>query len=384
MSRALTIIHLAKYLPSYSGGMEAVTEELACAGVAMGARVVIVGADPGGTSPQPSQHGIELAALPVYGRLGPVPLAPDFFRLESYLQSCDVVHVHLPNPLAEAALLKYLMSTPKHLWPKVVPIMHVGMVRWPRLGRLWEALVQKPLLRRSVRLIAASRELAAGLVSMQGLSAKTDIIPFPTAPAVVQLQPPPSSGMELLAIGRLVKYKGFDLLLEALSGLQVAWKLTIIGAGPERDALVAQCRSLNITSQVNFVGHVSDREKQQRLSSCDILVAPSRTAAEAYGLVIAEAFSYGKPVITTSLATGVAYLARGGQCGAVVPPENTAALRSALQQLLTDPAKRRSCGEGNLRFWQNELTRERFAERYRTTIEALTEEDPKQQLANAS
>ena len=68
----------------------------------------------------------------------------------------------------------------------------------------------------------------------------------------------------------------------------------------------------------------------------------------------------------------------------MVPPENTAALRSALQQLLTDPAKRRSCGEGNLRFWQNELTRERFAERYRTTIEALTEEDPKQQLANAS
>ena len=112
------------------------------------------------------------------------------------------------------------------------------------------------------------------------------------------------------------------------------------------------------------------------LSQCDLVVVPSTTAAEAFGMVIVESFSYGKPVVTTTLQTGVSFLARDGLCGAVTTPGSASELTQAINHLLSKPQALKKIGEDNFTFWQKLLSREAFSNRY---IQIINNVDPRHQ-----
>jgi glycosyltransferase involved in cell wall biosynthesis len=146
--------------------------------------------------------------------------------------------------------------------------------------------------------------------------------------------PPPSleGGLRLLFLGRLHPIKGLENLLEAGQALCASgfgrWSLTVAGGGQSayRGALERQAAERGLSGLVRFVGHVGEPEKAALMRDSHLLVVPSHR--ENFGLVVAEALAYGRPVIA-SRGTPWSGLA-AESCGLWV--ENTpAALAEALR-----------------------------------------------------
>jgi glycosyltransferase involved in cell wall biosynthesis len=153
---------------------------------------------------------------------------------------------------------------------------------------------------------------------------------------------PRSVGLPLKAVflGRLVPYKGADMLIDAAAEIlaEGSLQLEIIGDGPERPALEAQVKRLGIESAVSFAGWVKHVELSQRLQQADLLTFPS--VREFGGAVVLEAMAsgavpiivaYGGPAELTSPATGFA-LKLSDRAGVV------ADLRKTLRGLVADPS----------------------------------------------
>jgi glycosyltransferase involved in cell wall biosynthesis len=141
--------------------------------------------------------------------------------------------------------------------------------------------------------------------------------------------------MRVLFVGRLVYYKGIDILIRTIAMLPQA-ELTIVGAGPLRGELISLARELSVDARTRFLGSVSDDELATAYLDHDVLVLPSVSAAEAFGLAMVEAMASGLPVISTSLGTGTDWVNINGVTGLVVPPGDETALQAALIQLEDD------------------------------------------------
>ncbi len=95
--------------------------------------------------------------------------------------------------------------------------------------------------------------------------------------------------------------------------------------------------------------------------ACELLVLPSITRNEAFGLVQLEAMACCKPVVSTKLGTGVQYVNQNGVTGYIVPPGDSEALARVINQLLEDEKLRTRMGiEGRKRV-EGEFTKEKMA-----------------------
>ncbi len=109
-----------------------------------------------------------------------------------------------------------------------------------------------------------------------------------------------SDVMRILYIGRLHPIKGIENLIAAsglLAGWARSWALTVAGDGAAgyRTQLESMARAAGLGSRVRFVGHANDADKHALFSDADVVVVPSHS--ENFGIVVAEALSYGVPVI---------------------------------------------------------------------------------------
>jgi rhamnosyl/mannosyltransferase len=131
--------------------------------------------------------------------------------------------------------------------------------------------------------------------------------------------------------------------------------------------------NLGLSDRVDFRGEVDQPTLTALYHACDVLVLPSVTRAEAFGMVQLEAMACGKPVISTLLPSGVPWVNRHGETGLVVEPGDDLALRSALQTLLSDPVLRNEMGERGRARVLSEFTIERMVGQttalYRSIVE---------------
>jgi glycosyltransferase involved in cell wall biosynthesis len=137
-------------------------------------------------------------------------------------------------------------------------------------------------------------------------------------------------------VGRLSAQKGFDILLQAMPEVLAQHphvRLAIAGEGPEESKLKAQCKSLGIENQVDFLGMRADIPAL--LKAFDLFVLPSRY--ESFPISILEVMAASKPIVSTQV-DGIPESVLEGQTGLLVPPENTQALAKAIIFLLNDPA----------------------------------------------
>jgi rhamnosyl/mannosyltransferase len=148
----------------------------------------------------------------------------------------------------------------------------------------------------------------------------------------------------VLAVGRLVGYKGFIYLLEAM--LRVDATLLLVGTGPLDAALKAAAQDYGVSRKVKFLGRVDDLQKYYRASS--VFVLPSNSRAEAFGLVQLEAMAAGLPVINTDLNSGVPEVSLDGVTGITVPPEDSDSLAQAITRLLANAGMRKRMGEAGM------------------------------------
>jgi rhamnosyl/mannosyltransferase len=139
-----------------------------------------------------------------------------------------------------------------------------------------------------------------------------------------------SNDRTIVAVGRLVPYKGFDVLIRAMKHVDA--KLLLIGTGPRVAQLQALVDSEEIREKVSFLGRVDDLRPYFQAAS--MFVLPSISRAEAFGIVQLEAMAAGLPVINTNIDSGVPEVSVDGETGLTVPPGDVKSLSQAIQFLL--------------------------------------------------
>lgn len=137
----------------------------------------------------------------------------------------------------------------------------------------------------------------------------------------------------ILACGRLVPLKRFDDLIHALPHVAPRdTRLVIVGEGPERAHLKALIERLDLQRRVELAGQVDDLAHRYATATC--LAVTSET--ESFGLTVAEALSYGLPVVATRCG-GPEEILDEGRFGTLIPVGDVAALSEALTQTLATP-----------------------------------------------
>jgi glycosyltransferase involved in cell wall biosynthesis len=145
--------------------------------------------------------------------------------------------------------------------------------------------------------------------------------------------------LRVLFVGQMRGYKGVDRLIRAVGGRSEI-ELTLIGNGPQRAEFETLAADLG-ADNVRFLGRVSDEVLHDAYDRNDVVVLPSVTQAEAYGLVTLEGMAAGCVPVVSDLP-GVRDLADG--VGLVVPPRDVVALREALLGLAADGSRRKELG----------------------------------------
>lgn len=147
----------------------------------------------------------------------------------------------------------------------------------------------------------------------------------------------------ILSVGRLVKRKGYDYVIEVLPLLikqKIDFQYIIIGSGEYQNQLQRLVQQLKLTDQVIFKNNLTDQEVAKYYQVCDVFIMPSRELenhdVEGFGLVFLEANSFGKPVIGGK-SGGIADAILDGKNGYLVEPKNHDMIAKALIQLLTKP-----------------------------------------------
>ncbi len=154
-------------------------------------------------------------------------------------------------------------------------------------------------------------------------------------------------GLYLVSVGRLVKRKGYDFLIKALSLLRKETPeidLILIGDGPERGSLEKLSDELEISGRIIFPGAVSDEEKLQYLAASDIYVLSS--LHEGFGIVLLEAMFCGLPIIATNEGGQTDFI-KDGSNGLLVSPADAKALADAISGLAADADRRHAMGGTN-------------------------------------
>ncbi|TXH38024.1 MAG: glycosyltransferase, partial [Burkholderiaceae bacterium] len=278
------------------------------------------------------------------------------------LDWADIVHYQFPWPFGD--LLHLLNGGRK---PSVVSYQS-DIVRQKNLMRLY-----RPLMRRFLdsvdRVCATSPDYRETSAVLGQLRKRVDVIPNgldsamcpPAATEVLEQWRSRLGHGFFLFVGVLRYYKGLHTLVEASVGVDVP--VVIAGSGPEQDALEAQARKQG-ASRVHFLGHVSEEDKSALLQLAGAFVFPSHLRSEAFGMSLVEASMHSKPMISCEIGTGTSYVNLDQVTGLTVPPENPAALRAAMQQLLNDPVKARLMGLAARQRYEEHFTGQCMAASY--------------------
>lgn len=376
--RKLRILQVNKAYHPHVGGIESLvkqySEEL---GQFDGADVkVLVCRDGRGRTCRETVNGVDVTRAGSLGTYFSCPLSFSFLRLfRKMAKNADVIEIHVPFPLADAALM---LSGFKG---RVVVAWHSDIVKQKKLLHLYKPLMMR-MLRRADCIIAATKGHIDGSDYLPQFRDKCRVIPYGLTPedylsvrrmpVLSELCNYPDS-VKVFFTGRLVYYKGVDVLLKAFKNVK-GCELFIAGTGELEFSLKQYAEVHRIDNRVHFLGFLPDEKLRQAYADCDIFVLPSVAKSEAFGIVQLEAMVYGKPVINTDLPSGAPHVSLGGQTGITVPPSDAEALAAAINTLAADRELREMYGNNaaervKLCFNERNVIREIFGVLSENTLE---------------
>ncbi|MEM2661591.1 MAG: glycosyltransferase [Nitrososphaeria archaeon] len=261
------------------------------------------------------------------------PLSIDFVKtFKDIEKDYDIIHVHSPNPLAE---ILAIFST-----KRVIIHWHNDIVRQKILYKFYKPIQQR-VLNKAEKVICTSPNYLETSVQLKNFKDKAVIIPlgvnykrlerWSENKEIISVLDKYSSKKIVLAMGRLVEYKGFEYLIEAGKYLDDSFVILIAGGGP----LYNKLKRKNLKDRVILLGKVNNITPL--LKRCDIFCLPSISRNESFGLVLVEALYFGKPLVTTAVdGSGMNYVNQNGITGFVVPPKDPFAIADAIKKICFD------------------------------------------------
>jgi lipopolysaccharide/colanic/teichoic acid biosynthesis glycosyltransferase/glycosyltransferase involved in cell wall biosynthesis len=383
----MKVLHLGKFYPPARGGMETILE-LICDRTSGRVNNKVLVANVGWATSEERCRDVDVVRLPAISKIGAVAVCPTMpFRLAREAANANLIVLHEPNPMA---LLAYFLARPAGT---LIVWFHSEVVRPSWRYRLFYRPFLQFALTRAARIVVASPTLAASSPQLQEWRSKCVVIPYGATHRIPASEASARRADAIrrehqrpivLFVGRLVAYKGVDVLLDAMRGVSAV--AALVGDGQLRASLQQKAETLGIANRVAFLGEVEDDELAALYQACDVFVLPSVTRQEAFGVVQVEAMTYGKPVISTDLGTGVAWVNQHGTTGLVVPPSDPLALRDALNRLLADPTTRDVMGAAGARRAKSVFSVDRMIELtldlYRDALGAVSPDpDGRKQVA---
>lgn len=357
----MNILHVYKDYHPILGGIENHIKDLAEAQAAAGHRVTVLATDPGGRSGHSVENGVQVIRVRRIATIASTPLSPSFPLALGRL-SPEITHLHFPYPVGEISQLMAGGHRP------FVITYHSDVInpRQQLILRFYRPLLQI-VLRRARGILATSPNYVQTSPVLRPLAEKCAVVPlgvdpgpFLSARPVIRATAEPT----LLFVGRHRYYKGVDVLLRALSGLDA--RLLVGGDGPMRPAWEATARELDVGAKVRFLGDIAEADLPGLYASADLFVLPATMRAEAFGMVLLEAMAAGLPCVTTELGTGTSFVVQDGETGFVVPPGEPAALAAALHRLLDSTDLRAQMGAAGRARLLDAFTLDRMTARVET------------------
>ncbi len=246
----------------------------------------------------------------------------------------DLIHAHWWLPGGIAGWLAHLV---RHR-PYVVTLhgTDVAVLRRSSRARTLASVV----LRNAAAVTSVSRFLAERAAAAAGIDPGTVTVqPMPVP--VEQYQRKSAGGGGIVTVGRLVRQKRVDVILEAVSDLHrsgITCPLRIIGDGPERRALQYRANQLGLDDAVEFIGMVEPERVPETIGDADALAFAA--FEEGLGLVAAEAMMLGVPVVAARDGGGVTDIVPERGAGRLVEGGDRSEWARALRELITDPSSR--------------------------------------------
>ncbi|MEO6746594.1 MAG: glycosyltransferase [Caldimonas sp.] len=295
--------------------------------------------------PRDLHPAIQAEWLPHCGTKGYLLNAP---RLRASLSAWrpDVLHAHYASGYGTTAMLSGYA-------PCLLSVWGSDVFDFPYQGPFRAWLLRRNL-RSAVALTSTSEVMAHQVRRLTPERRDIAIIPFGVdlqrfAPTGSRR---PDGPLTIGIVKSLAPKYGIDLLLRAFAGMRqdpdlraaaLAFRLVIVGDGPERSALQALARTLTIEAVTTFTGAVSHDEVPGWLNGFDIYAAPSRLDSESFGVAVIEASACAVPVVVTDVG-GLPEVVIADRTGLIVPREDVPALQAALKRLLLDDGLRERLG----------------------------------------
>lgn len=352
----MKVVQLYKdYYPPTVGGIEQTVERMSRELVRRGADVTVLTSHPGSRKTiEEHVDGVRVIRCGEWARALSTPFCPEMPGRLAKLEA-DVYHLHYPSPPGEVSCL---MARPKG---GVVVTWHCDIVRQravlPVYGRFIHAL-----LRRADAVMPTYERQPGASAFLRHYLDKCRLVPLGIdLEAFDRRSELPDEARKLRArygtplilfVGRLVRYKGVDVLLRAVEGLRA--KLLIVGSGPDQARLETLCSKLGLNDRVTFTGRVEPGQVALYVAASDVGALPSIASQETFGLSMVEMMSCGLPVVCTEVGTGTSFVNQHEVTGLVVPPGDSHALAAALNRLLADDELRREMGaRARARAWSH-------------------------------
>lgn len=354
------IVHFGKFYFPDAGGIESVTISLARGAVASGHCVSVVCFEKTPANSDEMIDGVRVVRVPITKIIASQPLGLKYFlQCLKYGKNADVIHLHVPNMLAALCVLFIGKK------PRLLVHWHSDVIGKGVLAKILRPL-EKTLLRRADCIVATSLVYADASDTLRPYKNKISVVPIGVPdvkhdgtdsdlPASIDEQ---IRGRKIiLAVGRLVPYKGFNVLIDATKHLSNDSVVVIVGSGPLQQKLQQAIELANVNGRVVLTGRLSDAALHALFERATLYCLPSTSRAEAFGVVLLEAMTYGLPIVATNISgSGVPWVNQDGTSGLNVPVGDPVALAQACNQILATPELRVSLSDGARQRFASEFT----------------------------
>lgn len=325
----MRILQFGKFYPPDLGGIEKVMQDL-CDGLRQRGIIcdVLCSNSSNLYQEDTTSYGATIYRTASFGKIASTSISPQMIvKLRELINDYDIIHIHLPDPMATLALF-----FSNHKNKKIIIHWHSDIINQRFLLNFFLPL-QSWILNCADSIITTSEKYILESPYLQKHKKKCVCIPigidFPTPTPL-----PTKQSNIILSVGRLVPLKGFEYLIKSTLHLPKHFQIHIIGDGKPnyKQQLQTLINSLKFQDRVFLPGAKTQEELKTIYQQANCFVLPS--LQESYGIVLLEAMASGLPLVCTKLSpSGSDWINQNGDTGFVIPPKDPQAIAQAILKI---------------------------------------------------
>ncbi|HIH4319706.1 TPA: glycosyltransferase [Morganella morganii] len=360
----MRILEVSKLYPPFWGGIETVVYDISNLLHKNKYNVDVLCVSSDGTSTFENENGINIYRCASIAHIASTYISSEFVnKWKKIRNNYDIIHIHLPNPLALLAFILYKPN--KNI--KVIIHWHSDIIK-QKILKIPFIPMQNYLLRCCDKIFVTSPIYSDYSKDLKKYKYKINILPIGIDHSRMLVNNIYLKGMEekysgkfiIFSLGRHVYYKGFDYLIESAKYLPDNYIILIGGEGELTHILQKKIDSLDLNDKVQLIGKIPPEILPTYYFFADVFCLPSIERSEAYGVVQLEAMACGTPVVSTSIeGSGVPWVNKHNISGLIVSIKNPQALAESFKYLNANPFNKESI----VRFFHDNYTREIMVDR---------------------